>query len=154
MKLKPLQQWICDTCGEIIECPEDGYVQFKDGDMGYDNFIIVHHFSASPRKDNNTRGCYQYYADSSLKSFLEAGGLAHLLALVDPGEHKCYELKQPHTGDFRKWVDFVRRLQLPYYEEARLYWQKAEKDGFFSGANETWPYLSENLKLLIETYGK
>jgi len=155
MQLKPLEQWICDTCGEVIKCPEDGYVQFKKGDKGgHDDFIIVHHLAVSPRKGNNKNGCYQYNADSDLKSYLAVDGLARLLALVDPGEHKCDELKHPNTGNFRKWVDFVRRLQLPYYEEARLYWSEAEQDGFFDGAGETWPYLPRNLNYLIEKYGK
>jgi uncharacterized protein YlaI len=25
MKLKPLKQWICDSCGELIKKPEDGW---------------------------------------------------------------------------------------------------------------------------------
>lgn len=28
MPMKPLSQWICDICGEVIQEPKDGYVQF------------------------------------------------------------------------------------------------------------------------------
>ena len=43
MKLIPLKQWICDTCGEIINSPEQGYFQFNVTDKKIDYFIIVHH---------------------------------------------------------------------------------------------------------------
>jgi hypothetical protein len=33
-------------------------------------------------------------------------------------------------------VEFTRRLTVPYYEEAQLYWNQAEQDGLFDGANE------------------
>jgi hypothetical protein len=29
MSLKPLQQWYCDRCGEIIEKPEDGWLHWR-----------------------------------------------------------------------------------------------------------------------------
>jgi hypothetical protein len=55
MKLVPLKQWICDTCGEVIERPNEGYVQFVDSnnDGNYDDFVIVHHAAYSPLKGNN-----------------------------------------------------------------------------------------------------
>lgn len=28
MELQPLKQWICDTCGEIIEAPHDGWLEW------------------------------------------------------------------------------------------------------------------------------
>ena len=46
----------------------------------------------------------------------------------------------------------MRRLTIPYYEEARLYWSRAEADGFFDGANEVWLYMPHNLEALIERY--
>ncbi|MDH5468489.1 MAG: hypothetical protein OEY25_13820, partial [Candidatus Aminicenantes bacterium] len=26
--LEPLKQWICDSCGQVIKTPEDGYVEW------------------------------------------------------------------------------------------------------------------------------
>ncbi|WP_054749993.1 hypothetical protein [Ruminiclostridium josui] len=50
MKLKPLGQWICDVCGEVIQSPKDGYVQWnRNLNQEIDDFVIVHHFSASPK---------------------------------------------------------------------------------------------------------
>jgi hypothetical protein len=45
-------------------------------------------------------------------------------------------------------------VQLPYYEEARFYWNDARRDGYFTGANEVWIYLPSTLKELIQLYGK
>ena len=41
--LKPLEQWYCDVCGEVIERPRDGYVLWKQDDklQVYD-FTIIH----------------------------------------------------------------------------------------------------------------
>ncbi|GEA17755.1 hypothetical protein [Moorella sp. E306M] len=155
MKLTPLRQWICDTCGEVIQKPEDGYVQFHQDENGnYDDFIIVHHYSASPLKGKFEKGCYRYDLDLDLKHFLGEKGLVRLLSLIDVGQHINPKLDKPRASNIRKWVNFVRRLQTPYYEEARLYWELAEQDGFFDGANEVWPYLPDTLKELIEKYSE
>ena len=29
MRLIPLKQWICDSCGEVIEKPEDGWLDLN-----------------------------------------------------------------------------------------------------------------------------
>jgi hypothetical protein len=49
MKLKTLQQWICDTCGEIIADPSQGYVEWLTGeDRLAHGYRIVHHAPYSP----------------------------------------------------------------------------------------------------------
>lgn len=154
MRMKPLKQWICDTCGEIIEKPEDGYVQFhRNADLVIDDFIIVHHLSASPFKQNNKQGCYRFSSDCDLASFLGDNGLVRLHALIDPGPYHSPEYRE-YVADIRKWSELYRRLHLPYYEEARLYWDRAMSDGFFGGANEVFIYLPDNLKAMIEYYEK
>lgn len=150
MKLIPGKQWICDACGEIIKEAKDGYVQWKcNKETGQiEDFVIVHHKSASPRKNGS---CYIYRLDSDLESFLGEHGLVELHSLVDPGEYHAREYK-PLVSNLRKWLDFYKRLQLPYYEEARQYWDKAMHDGYFGDANEIYIYLPNNLKAMIEHY--
>ena len=153
MHLEPLKQWICDTCGEIIQSPDEGYVQFidKNRDGKWDDFVIVHHASASPLANT----CYRDgYSDLNLSAFLGTDGLSNLIGLIDPGEFYFKELRVPRTSNFRKWVTLVRRLQTPYYEEARLYFGKAKDDGLFAGVNEVAPYKEEFLRNIIETYGE
>lgn len=151
MKLIPGKQWICDACGEIIEKPEDGYVQWKrNSDLQIEDFVIVHHLPASPRKKLKN-GCYIYDCDCDLESFLGIKGLVELQALIDPGPYHMPEYK-PMVKDIRKWLDFYKRLQLPYYEEARQYWRRAMNDGYFGDSNEIYIYLPINLKRMIEYY--
>lgn len=149
--LEPLKQWYCDTCGEIIESPEDGYVQFKRNDkFGYSDFIIVHHKSASPRKYHQ-KGCYQYSSDCDLESFLGNHGKIELLSMLDPGPYHMIEYESNDTN-IRNWKDFFMRLQLPYYEEARRYWDRASTDGYFGDINEIMIYTPDYLKQMIEYY--
>lgn len=153
-KLKPLHQWVCDICGEIIEKPEDGYIQFHYQDSKCDDIIIVHHLTKSPRREYNEEGCYKYQSDLDLKSYLSHEGIARMISRMDLGEYHEPDYEGPRVSDIRKWADVFRRLQIPYYEEARLYWNRALNDGYFDGANEIWPYLPQNLEMLIRNYGE
>lgn len=151
MKLIPGKQWICDACGGVIEQPQDGYVQWhRNSNSQIDDFAIVHHISASPRK-HQSNGCYIYNSDSDLSSFLGAHGIVELHALIDAGPYHMPQYK-PMVTDIRKWSDFYKRLQLPYYEEARLYWNRAISDNYFGDSNEIYIYIPENLKRMIEHY--
>ncbi len=54
------------------------------------------------------------------------------------------------------WVrnaETFRRLFVPYYEEARLYFDAAKADGIFGDVNEVWPYLDSTLQRNIADYG-
>jgi hypothetical protein len=148
MSLEVLKQWICDKCGEVIENPEDGWLEFcSDRDNSkYGDFKIVHHAPKSPYKESR-RGCY-HYADnpdeesSSLIGFLGPDGMATLITWV-------YE---PGVKDPSEWAKLFRRLHLPYYEEARLYWHRADADGYFADTAEETRYSQDVLKEIIEKY--
>ena len=55
--LEPLQQYICDYCGELINSTEEGYVEWlserneETGRYEYHGFKIVHHKPYSPNKE-------------------------------------------------------------------------------------------------------
>jgi len=59
----------------------------------------------------------------------------------------------PRVSDLREFTELARRLFLPYYEEARLYWPLAVEDGYFLGVNEVSMYLPDTLKSLVSRYG-
>ncbi|MEG6549577.1 hypothetical protein V6C53_04975 [Desulfocurvibacter africanus] len=154
--LVPLQQWVCDSCGGIIEKPEDGWLEWlhkKEG-LGYHGFRIVHHASASPRAPH--RNCYTYndrrelLMDGHLHWYVGECGLPSLLSKLEIGK---YHSKEPlcMIGDMRNYIDTMRRLLIPYYEEARLYLDEAWAEEY-SGTNEIGLYAPETLKRIIEEY--
>jgi hypothetical protein len=167
--LLPLKQWICDTCGEIIVAPEQGWFEFlrdQDNHNAY-GFKIVHHKVHSPKYGHD--GCYQYtnihhdintrdrcfLCDMHLDQII--GGLIetrYIISLLDP-----YPVFLDRRENFvidsrtiREWVEIYNRLFTPFYEEARLYFDLARKEGIFK---EETPcsYLEEVfLKEIIERY--
>lgn len=149
MRLKPLQQFICDKCGNLIKSPKEGWLEWivsASPDNTLHGFRIVHTAAASPRSRQS--GYCQYpphfiVGDMYLDHFLGPDGLAKLLSMFD----RSFE-------DQQEFIEIIRRLHIPYYEEARIYWHVAEDAGYFDGANEYYPYLQDSLKTLIERYEK
>lgn len=153
MKLEPLKQWVCDVCGRIIESPEEGYVIWNENDDGMIDKIRIVHKNAL--KNGKQEGCDKdlknYPRSSSLVSFLGDEGKVLFLSLVDPGPNFIKEYKKS-ISDIRLFLEVFRRLQLPYYEEARLYWNKARDAGFFADVNEVSLYLPKTLKYIVDNY--
>jgi hypothetical protein len=121
-------------------------------------FRICHHLWATPRKGEN--GCYKYadhrdVSDNHLHHFIDDRiKMAQLLSMIDIGPHLRPDYKGPMVDNLRDYVEFMRRLTIPYYEEARQYWSIAKADGFFEGDNELSMYSTDHLKRLIEEYGE
>lgn len=157
MRLIPLRQWICDTCGEVIESPRDGWLEWVATDSRHArDFRIVHHRPVSPRGEHPPDGCYQHASergrqDSHLDSFVGADGLARLLSFLDIG-YIDPDDSGPRVESTRELAELTRRHMLPHYEEARLYWSEAVSDGFFDGANEVSPYTQTTLTAIIERF--
>src|SRR5262245_41822233 len=110
--LQPLQQFVCDTCHQPIE-KDNAYVIWREDDDGLDyDFRIVHHVQCDQRAE--------YPCSMPLYCFLGHDGLAYLTAFIDIGPLKR-SLGQKGRPDFRsrvEFVDFLRRCQIPYYDEA------------------------------------
>jgi hypothetical protein len=158
MKLKPLEQFICGTCGEIIQTPSEGYVLWlrNESDKSY-GFKIVHHSVFSPRKQNGNEDCYTYSATNptlSLSQFVGDQGIVQITSFLDTGPYHQENYKGPEVSDLREFTELIRRVQIPYYEEARFYWDEAQKDGFFDSMNQVLLYLPETLKKLIDKYAE
>jgi hypothetical protein len=163
--LKPLTQFYCDTCGEIINCPKEGWIEWisendkEKGTFKTHSFRIVHHMTHSPIATKTNNGCYQHSKkierrDSHLDHFLSKEyKMANILMFLDIGSYHNPEYNGTYLTDMRQYVETVRRLTIPYYEEARHYWTEALDDGFFIDANERMIFSVNNLKHLIEKYG-
>jgi len=62
------------------------------------------------------------------------------------------KLKEAEVKDFSEFFDLFHRVQTPYYEEARKYFNCPEVLDYFSDDNEVHPYLPETLKKIIERF--
>jgi hypothetical protein len=159
--LLPLKQWYCDVCEELIERPEQGMLQWyhdKDaaGKSVERGFRIVHNAGFSPRRP--TGDCYyvfeeHHFADEHLTGVLGTRGLLNLLSFIDVGPLLNPSYRGPQAADLRELTEIIRRLHVPYYEEARQYWDRAREDGFFADASELWPYLPDTSRDVIHLYG-
>ncbi len=150
MPLEPLQQWICDTCGQPIHRREDGWMQWlvdDDDRCTKYAFRIVHHLSASPKP--GAHGCYYrepaelYVADVPLPSCLGVDGLAHVLSFLTDGAG---------VRDVGAFVELIRRCHVPYYEEARRYLARMEYDGVIESTQSAGMYTQDVLRYLVERY--
>ena len=52
--------------------------------------------------------------------------------------------------DFKELVEIIRRLHIPHYEEARLYIDRAYKDGLIDSMDHD----QNNLQIIINEYAK
>lgn len=143
---KPLQHWYCDVCDGKIEDVESGYVIWRSTGLGYRGFKIVH----QSKCDSDS-----YPASAALKNFIGSSGLNYLMSFLSPGPLMTRNRGgTPSVTDFDEFSDFVRRVQIPYYEEARRFFGIEEVINHFCDANEVYPYTPDVLKSIIEQYGR
>ena len=141
--------WICDTCGEVIERAEYGWVQWLSGRVGDKRVArdlqLVHQMPASPRKGMES-GC-QFdqraefsrdrftISDSHLMHFLGDDGLMTLLAML-------MEERLPRA----QVVEMIERLHIPGYEHARFHFDQAIAEGVFEPNTLKDFYWQSNIK--------
>lgn len=151
--LKPLEQFFCDTCGKVIDDIDKGWVEWLDetdeetGVSLNSNFRICHH-NTRCQKLADHHDC----SDLPLSEFTGNVGRIQLLSLIDIGLYHNSDYTGPGIKDFREYVEFTRRLTLPYYEEARMYWDQAISDGFISDESEISIYMPDYLQRMIAEY--
>lgn len=147
-KMKPLKEWICDTCHERVSI-KDGWLEWLNSrHEGAREFRITH----------NSSRCYKHTrhpdrADMHLDHFLGTNGLQVFLAMLDVGPVLDPDQDElPAVPERRSFVQAIRRLHIPYYEEARLYFDQARDEGWFMDCNEVAIFLPETCKRIIERY--
>lgn len=143
---EPLSKWKCDVCGGFIESADDGYVLWKsDANHRSYGFKIIH----QGKCDNHS-----YPLSAALSDFLGPRGLTTLLAMLSLGPVAKNLSRPTHcdVADLDEFVDFVRRVQIPYYEEARPCFNNLDLLRAYSGANEICPYLPEELAGIPDRY--
>lgn len=139
---QPLTKWRCDVCGELIESVDDGDVTWhgpsKSG-APY-GFKIIHQRKCDDRKAN---------LSAALRDYVGVDGLVKLLSMLSVGPLKTAQGQSPRVvGDLDELVDFIRRVQTPYYEEARPRFSEDAVARDFYDSNEVAPYMQRTLKAL------
>ncbi|KXB06572.1 hypothetical protein AKJ51_03475 [candidate division MSBL1 archaeon SCGC-AAA382A20] len=116
---------------------------------------IVHHFKNSPiAKEKGTKthrsgpSCYQHRnkedrQDMHLNHFTGSEGLWSL---------NDEFLIHKNGVEVEEWAEICKRLHIPYYEEARLYFDMAGKDGYWPSTNDFGESTINTLKAIIEKY--
>lgn len=145
---EPLKTWYCDVCDGRIDDVAKAYVIWRTTEQmeGYDFKII--HKSKCDRKDHP--------ASAALDDFLDTKGAAYLLSFLSLGPVKGLIGQQPHCSvkNTDEFVDFFRRVQTPYYEEARRLFRDSRYLEENYDNNEVGPYRPAVLKRTIERYGR
>lgn len=111
-----MKKFYCDNCNEIIDDISQGYVEYKMVDKHFSDFRIVH------LKECFDSNCSQEH----LKNFYnenETMCISKILTYLNNDypfkKNPC--LRQPK--DMVNFVDFVKRLSVKHYEEARRYFE-------------------------------
>lgn len=133
--LQPLQQWYCDECFEVIEQATEGYVVWNSDEEGRNyGFKVIHKVKC----DN-----HELPRSSALEDFLGADGQNKLLSMLSYGIIARLRSGCPteqRIADIDSFVDLFRRMQVPYYEEARQRMLDPRNLDEWSGVNEIYPY--------------
>ena len=143
---KPLSTWFCDVCGNIIETPESGYVTWKtSGSAGSHSFKIIHKIKCDLK---------DHIASAELTQFLGERGLTYLLSHLSAGPIIISATGSSHrtVSNIDEFVDFLRRLQIPYYEQARRKFLLHQVSEDYADSNEVYPYLPDTLKRIADKY--
>ena len=139
--MKPLTQWRCDVCHEPIESAADGYVTWHttEKDLREYGFKIIHKMKCD---DNEAP------ASAELQEFLGPDGLTYVLSHLSYGPLKQSTGTPAGPVDMNEFVDFIRRVQVPFYEEARQRFSEQEVREDRYDWNEYLPYMVAELEKL------
>ena len=132
--------WTCDACGDDITDPSQAWVLFRRDADGKDfDFHIVHHNDYGKRCDPPAMP-----ASIQLSELLGPAGLSELLSFLSPGPINGGS--RVTVADMNEFVDLVRRIQVPWYEQARKFWNAPQTREWFDAGDTYAPYLPENLE--------
>ncbi|NNN07924.1 MAG: hypothetical protein HKL85_01870 [Acidimicrobiaceae bacterium] len=146
--------WICDMCGGEIdnagvvrgEDPGKGYVIWQEDAGVARNFKIIH----QGRCDND-----QFELSVALDRFLGDDGLAYLLSFLSLGPvilRGAPEMRNnPRVADLDEFVDLIRRLHTPGYEQSRRHYRDDTVLDDLEGANEAFPYSSDGIRAVLDS---
>lgn len=90
----------------------------------------------------------------ALTDCLGAHGLVLLTSWIDSGKEFTRKFEKPGVKDLREWVVLMRRLHVPYFEEARLFFGQAQNDGKIGDSNQVHFYSPDGLQEMLDEYAE
>lgn len=143
------KQLLCHcACGDPVDA-KSGYVEWLTDDAGMArDFRIVHNEARCHRYEKQEHA----FKDLPIAEFVGPDGLSALLAMLDPGRLIVKEFDDADVGvsGFRSYVDLVRRLHLPHYEDACRYFHTSATADVIHGQNEAAVFPSGSLREIID----
>lgn len=141
-------KWYCDSCGEVITDPGKSLVVWREHvDGPAYGFRLVHKSTDGRKCGPGSKAGYSSY--ETLREYLGPDGVQRLLSHVSSGPlMTSAEGPSSRTVDAYSFVDMFRRLQTPYYEEARRHFGCEAVQQEYAGANEVLPYLPKSLEYI------
>ena len=147
--LKPLKQWICDCCGNTIQYGDGSIKWFKSRpkenvigirESRFSGFHIVHN---SKECIGTTHNVNDPFIESihTLQHFESTDAIGYLMILLE--EKLCF--------DSQELLEIIKRLQIPFYEEGRMYLDIALKSGVRPKEGES-KYHKSYLENIIKKY--
>jgi len=107
------------------------------------DFKIVHQSGVNGQGGCDPGARAGYVSNLNLPILLGEDGLAYLLSMLSAGPLKGGGIT---VSDLDGFVDLTRRLQTPWYEQARARFGDEDVKTDLADANEVFPYLPETLK--------
>lgn len=144
--LRPLKKWFCDTCNEVIESPEEAFIIWESQDELDTDFRIIHGGRCDDRSLTSS---------TPLTDYLGPDGLSNMLSSLSAGPIKNTQGERSDCDvNLDAFIDLIRRLHLPYYEEARRLFRTEECLRDNADSNEFSPYCVAELRETIRRYGR
>lgn len=130
-------EWYCDRCGGTITDPNNSLVVWQmDDDYRDHGYLIVH----KGRCDPGSKGPGSYTMSMDISAFQGWDGQSYLLSMLSDGPFHMKVLKTKGgipPKDLHEFVELFRRLQTPYYEEARRHFRcEGVKDAYWEAGTE------------------
>lgn len=135
--------WVCDACQQVIHSAIDGYVIWKRSGRKQYGFKIIHHVTCD---------LPDHQFSLALTDVLGQDGLLILTSLLSAGPVHAREGEATSIYDIdpHEWVDFFRRVHIPYYDLARYRLTHPRVKYDFADHNEWTPYRPDALKRILE----
>lgn len=135
--------WTCDVCHKRIDNIDRGYVIWKSLPGGSDHDFKIVHQTDCDLDDHDS--------SLALRDCIGQEGLNMLLSFLSPGKVLGRFEKAPRSSipDLDEWADFVRRVQIPYYDLARPLFNHPQFIADFRDSGEWTTYRPETLKAAL-----